>query len=116
MLLLLLLLLLLQVQDLALQFLTAWAAAGQAQAQLLSQQGLAPALGRLAMDAVAQGEQGRELQASVCRCEDVRTSSGRLWNCCVCSAGTAAPSMACAGVQTARQLKGSCQVIVRWLG
>jgi hypothetical protein len=62
-----LLLLLLQVQDLALQFLTAWAAAGQAQAQLLSQQGLAPALGRLAMDAVAQGELGRELQASVCR-------------------------------------------------
>jgi hypothetical protein len=64
---LLLLLLLVQVQGLALQFLTAWAAAGQAQAQVLSKQGLAPALGQLAMDAVAAGEQGRELQAAVCR-------------------------------------------------
>jgi hypothetical protein len=62
-----LLVLLLQVQGLALQFLTVWAAAGQAQAQVLSRQGLAPALGLLAMDAVAQGEHGRELQAAVCR-------------------------------------------------
>ncbi|KAF6253586.1 hypothetical protein COO60DRAFT_406379 [Scenedesmus sp. NREL 46B-D3] len=63
-----------QVQGLALQFLTAWAAAGEAQAQLLSQQGLAPALGRLASDAVAQGEQGRELQAAVCRVQRVLLS------------------------------------------
>lgn len=64
---LLLLVLVTQVQGLALQFLTAWAAAGQAQARLLSQQGLAPALGLLAMDAVAQGEAGRGLHATVCR-------------------------------------------------
>ncbi|WIA08091.1 hypothetical protein OEZ85_007554 [Tetradesmus obliquus] len=63
-----------QVQGLALQFLTAWAAAGQAQARLLSQQGLAPALGLLAMDAVAQGEAGRGLQAAVCRLQRVLLS------------------------------------------
>jgi len=55
------------VQSLALQFITAWALCGQEQRSRLSALGLAPALARLAMEAVGQGEQGRQLQADVCR-------------------------------------------------
>lgn len=57
-----------QVQFLALKLLTAWAAAGGAgQCALLSSAGLSTALAQLAMDAVQQGEAGRQLQKAVCR-------------------------------------------------
>eukprot|EP00775_Hariotina_reticulata_P003428 gene3428-3700_t len=56
-----------QVQSLALQFITTWARCGQEQRSKLSALGLAPALARLAMEAVGRGEEGRQLQADVCR-------------------------------------------------
>eukprot|EP00879_Flechtneria_rotunda_P004470 GHRR01004723.1.p1 GENE.GHRR01004723.1~~GHRR01004723.1.p1 ORF type:complete len:2002 (+),score=973.92 GHRR01004723.1:289-6294(+) len=56
-----------EVQQLSLMFLTGWAAASQAQRGKLAAIGLAPALGRLAIEAVGQGEQGRPLQAQLCR-------------------------------------------------
>jgi hypothetical protein len=59
------------VQALALQLLTAWAEAGQRQKAKLCSLGVAPVLGQLAMQAVALGDSGRELQGSVCR-----------WGCC----------------------------------
>lgn len=55
------------VQALALQMLTAWAEAGQAQRVKLCSLGVAPALGQLAMQAVALGDSERELQGAVCR-------------------------------------------------
>lgn len=55
------------VQALALQLLTAWAEAGQRQKAKLCSLGVAPVLGQLAMQAVALGDSGRELQGSVCR-------------------------------------------------
>lgn len=55
------------VQGLALQVLTAWAEAGQPQKVKLCSLGVAPALGQLAMEAVALGDSARELQGAVCR-------------------------------------------------
>lgn len=54
-------------QGLVLQLLTAWAEAGQKQQVKLCSLGLAHVLGQLAMQAVAQGDSGRELQGAVCR-------------------------------------------------
>lgn len=56
-----------RLQGLVLQLLSAWADAGQKQKVKLCSLGLAPVLGQLAMQAVAQGENGRELQGAVCR-------------------------------------------------
>lgn len=55
------------VQGLALQLLTAWSEAGPKQKQKLCSLGVAPVLGQLAMQAVALGDSGRELQGTVCR-------------------------------------------------
>lgn len=56
-----------RLQGLVLQLLAAWADAGQKQKAKLCSLGLAPVLGQLAMQAVAQGDSGRELQGAVCR-------------------------------------------------
>lgn len=54
-------------QGLALQLLTAWSEAGPRQKGKLCSLGVAPALGQLAVQAVALGDSGRELQGDMCR-------------------------------------------------